>query len=330
MIDFSTKYMGLELKSPLIIGSCGLTNSIKDIKEFETNGAGAVVLKSIFEEEVWQEYEHELKNISADESNFEYYDYLDYKIKEENVEKYIELVKKCKKEISIPVIASINCISSNEWIHFAKKIESAGADAIELNAFLLPSDLKRNSEETEKLYFDIVQNIKENINIPVALKISFYFSNLASMIQRLSESGIGALVLFNRFYSPDIDIDKKKVISTNVFSSPSDIAMSLRWIAIMAKKVSCNLAASTGVHDGNAMIKQLLAGADVVQVVSTLYKNGNGVIVKMLKELKDWMQKNNYSKINDFRGMLSQKESLDASIYERVQFMKYFSDKKNS
>lgn len=328
MIDLSTKYMGLNLKNPLIVGSCGLTNNLSDIKDLEKKGAAAIVLKSIFEEEILLEYEQQLRNIASDESNYEYYDYLDYKIKEDNLKGYIKLIESCKKEIEIPVIASINCLSSEEWMLFAKKIEQAGADALELNAFLLPSDLERSSEETEQIYFDIVEKIKKEIKIPVSLKISYYFSNLAKMIQRLSETGIEGLVLFNRFYSPDIDIKQKRVISTNVFSTPSDISVSLRWMAIMANRVSCDLAASTGIHDGEGLIKQILAGANVVQVVSTLYKNGNIQIKKILEELKNWMGNNNYNSIKDFRGLLSQEKVKNPAIYERVQFMKYFSDRK--
>lgn len=328
MIDLSTKYMGLELKNPLVVGSCGLTNNLSDIKDLEKNGAAAVVLKSIFEEEILSEYEHELKNIASDESNYEYYDYLDYKIKEDNLKAYIKLIESCKKEVEIPIIASINCLSTEEWMLFAKKIEKAGADAIELNAFLLPSDLERSSAETEQIYFAIVDKIKKEIKIPVSLKISYYFSNLAMMIQKLSETGLDSLVLFNRFYSPDIDINKKRVVATNVFSSSSDISVSLRWIAIMANRVSCDLASSTGVHDGEGLIKQLLVGANIVQVVSTLYKNGNIQIKKILDDLKSWMENNNYDSIADFRGLLSQDKVKNPSIYERVQFMKYFADRK--
>ncbi|PIE85960.1 MAG: diguanylate cyclase [Bacteroidia bacterium] len=329
MIDLSIKYLGLSLKNPLIVGSSGLTNSVADIKEIEKAGAGAVVLKSIFEEEIKMEYEHELKNVFADESNLEHYDYLDYEIKEENVNKYLELIKSCKKELKIPVIASINCISSTEWVDFAKKIQEVGADAIELNAFILPTNMERSSEQTEQIYFNIADSIKRQVKIPVALKISPYFSNLAKMIKQLSETAIEGIVLFNRFYNPDFDIDKKKIVSGEILSTPQDIAMSLRWVAIMSNMVSCDISASTGVHDAKAMIKQLLAGATSVQAVSTFYKHGVSYIETMLNELRKWMEENNYSKIDDFRAMMSQKNSKDAAHLERVQFMKYFGEKKH-
>ncbi len=326
MIDLSTKYLGLNLKNPIIVGSCGLTNSLKDIKDLEDNGAAAVVLKSIFEEEIISEYEHELKKVASDDSNLEYYDYLDYQIKEDTIQRYISLIESCKKEINIPIIASINCKSATEWTFFAKKIEKAGADAIELNAFILPSDLERTAEETEKIYFDLVENVRKEVKIPVALKISFYFSNLAAIIKKLSETGINGLVMFNKFYSPDFDIDKRKVISSHVLSSPDDMTMSLRWIAMMSQRVSCDIAASTGIHDSKAMIKQLFAGANAVQIVSTLYKNGPSQIPLMLNEMKIWMKNNNFSSISDFQGSLAQIASHTPSIYERVQFMKYFGE----
>jgi dihydroorotate dehydrogenase (fumarate) len=327
MIDLSTKYLGLELKNPIIVGSCGLTNSLTDIKELEEKGAAAVVLKSVFEEEILMEFEHELKKVSIDESNLEYYDYLDYQIKDDNIKRYLKLIESCKNEIHIPLIASINCVSTTEWTFFAKKIEKAGADAIELNAFVLPSDLDRSAEDTEKIYFKMIEAVRKEVNIPIALKISFYFSNLAAVIKKLSETGINGLVLFNRFYNPDFDIEKRKVISSHVLSSPDEIGLSLRWIALMANRVSCDLVASTGVHDAKAMIKQLLAGADAVQIVSTLYKNGSSQIPIMLNDLKVWMNRHNYTSISDFKGSMAQSVSHSPAIFERVQFMKYFGEK---
>jgi len=328
MIDLSVKYLGLSLKNPLIVGSCGLTNSVEDVKALEKNGAGAVVLKSIFEEEIRLEYEKEMSNVAFDESNLEYYDYFDYQIKENNVKKYIQLIEACKKEVKIPIIASVNCTTSSEWTFFAKKIQKAGADALELNAFIMPSDLTRTAEETENIYFKLIENVKKEVTIPISLKISYYFSNVASMIKRLSDTGIAGIVLFNRFYSPDIDIENRKVISTHVLSSPAELSISLRWIAIMANRVSCDLAASTGVHDGKDVIKQLLVGADAVQAVSTFYKNGTSYISTMLHEIEDWMKENSYSSISEFKGSMRQAKSLNPAAIERVQFMKYFGDMK--
>ena len=324
MADLTTQYLGLELKNPLIAGSSGLSRTAKGVKEFEDSGAGAVVLKSIFEEEIVYEYEDVLKEASADGINLDQFDYYDYQIKDEKLTKYTNLISESKNSVSIPVIASINCVYSHEWIAFAKKLQDAGADALELNMFFLPSDFDRTTEEKEKAYFRIIEEVQKIVSIPIALKISYYFSNLGPMIQQLSETGVAGLVLFNRFYNPDIDIEKMEVVSSNVFSSPSDLHMSLRWIAIMAERVSCDLAASTGLHDGNALIKQILAGANAVQVVSSLYQNGKGQIQTMLGTLEEWMNGKGFNSLSDFRGKMSQAKSSNPAAYERVQFMRYF------
>jgi dihydroorotate dehydrogenase (fumarate) len=330
MVDLATEYLGMKLKNPVIAGSSGLTNSVKSIKELEESGAGAVVLKSIFEEEIAFEYEDILKEAESKGYNLDQFDYYDYKIKEDNLDKYTTLINESKKNVSIPVIASVNCVYSHEWLAFASQLEKAGADALELNMFFLPSDFERTSEEKEKAYFQIIEQVQKAVGLPIALKISYYFSNLGPMIQKLSNTGISGLVLFNRFFSPDFDIDKFEVKSSNVFSVPSDLSISLRWIAIMAERVNCDLAASTGVHDGVALIKQLLAGADAVQVASTLYQNGKGRIGEMLKTLEDWMEGKNYGSLSDFRGKMSQAKSSNPAAYERSQFMKYFGGKKQS
>ena len=327
MVDLSTEYLGMKLKNPVIASSSGLTNSVKSIKELAENGAGAVVLKSIFEEEIAFEYEDILKEAESKGYNLDQFDYYDYKIKEDNLDKYTTLINESKKNVSIPVIASVNCVYSHEWLAFASQLEKAGADALELNMFFLPSDFERTSEEKEKAYFQIIEQVQKVVSLPIALKISYYFSNLGPMIQKLSNTGIAGLVLFNRFFSPDFDIDKFEVKSSNVFSAPSDLSISLRWIAIMAERVNCDLAASTGVHDGVALIKQLLAGADAVQVASTLYENGKGRIGEMLKTLEDWMEGKGYGSLSDFRGKMSQAKSSNPAAYERVQFMKYFGGK---
>ena len=327
MVDLSTEYLGMKLRNPVIAGSSGLTNSVKSIKELEEKGAGAVVLKSIFEEEIAFEYEDILKEAESKGYNLDQFDYYDYKIKEDNIDKYTTLINESKKNVSIPVIASVNCVYSHEWLAFASQLEKAGADALELNMFFLPSDFERTSEEKEKAYFQIIEQVQKAVNLPIALKISYYFSNLGPMIQKLSNTGISGLVLFNRFFSPDFDIDKFEVKSSNLFSAPSDLSVSLRWIAIMATRVNCDLAASTGVHDGVALIKQLLAGADAVQVASTLYENGKGRIGEMLKTLEEWMEGKGYGSLSDFKGKMSQAKSSNPAAFERVQFMKYFGGK---
>jgi dihydroorotate dehydrogenase (fumarate) len=324
MVDLTTEYMGMTLKNPVIAGSSGLSGSVKGVKDLEENGAAAVVLKSIFEEEILFEYQDILREAGEEGVDLDQFDYYDFELRSEKIKKYTELVAESKNSVSIPVIASVNCVYSHEWTSFARQLQEAGADALELNMFFLPSEFDRTTEEKEKAYFEIIEKVRQVVTIPIALKISYYFSNLGPMIRQLSETGIAALVLFNRFYSPDIDIDKLQVTSANVFSSPSDLPISLRWIAIMSERVNCDLVASTGVHDGAAVIKQLLAGADAVQVVSTLYRNGKGRIGEMLKTLENWMDRKGFARVSDFRGKMSQAKSSNPAAYERVQFMKVF------
>lgn len=338
-MDLSTTYLGLTLKNPLIAGSSGLTGSVEKVKTLAASGAGAVVLKSIFEEEVMLEYSDFLKTTKAEYGDPQYFEYdgqrnpieyYDYVIREENLQKYLTLLKACKQAVPIPVIASINCFfNSAEWLSYALNLERAGADALELNMFFPPTDFKFNRGEKEMLYLDIAQKVSQRLSIPVALKVSPYFTDLGPMLQRLSQTGIKGLVLFNRFFSPDIDIETLKIKPSFIFSAPSDLALSLRWVAIMANKVDCALAASTGVHDAAALIKQLLAGAAAVQVASTLYKNGPGYLQTMLAELEQWMESKKYGRLADFRGKLSQERSTDPAAYERAHFMRYYGGKKN-
>lgn len=324
MVDLSTRYLGLNLRNPIIVGSSGLTDSVEKIQKIEEAGAGAVVLKSIFEEEIFFEYDAVIKEAEADGVSMEQFDYFDFQLRGKKLNAYIDLIQGAKAKTSIPIIASINCVYSYEWIDFAKRIEAAGADAIELNMFFLPSDLKRNFQEQDEAYFEIVKKLVSNISIPISLKISYYFSDLGNMIQRLSNTGVSGIVLFNRFFSPDIDIDKLEIKPSFVFSAPSDIAQSLRWIAIMSQRVECDLAASSGVHDGEGVIKQILAGAQAVQMVSALYKKKIPYIKDVIKTLETWMEAHKYNTIEEFRGKLSQAKADDPAVYERMQFMKYF------
>ena len=323
-MDITTRYLGLPVKSPIIASSSGLTDSVKKVKTLEETGAGAVVLKSIFEEEILFEHEDIMKEAEAAGVNLDQFDYLDFQLRGEKLNTYIELIKGSKSATSIPIIASINCAYTHEWISFAEQIQDAGADAIELNMFFLPSDFSRTSQEQESMYFKIIEKLVSTVSIPIALKISHYFSSLGQMIQRLSKTGVSGLVLFNRFFSPDIDIDKLEIKPSFVFSTPAELAISLRWIAIMANKVGCDLAASTGVHDGNAVVKQILAGAKAVQVASSLYKKGPEHIRTMQDTMTQWMTDHGYTCLSDFRGKMSQEAASNPAAYERVQFMKYF------
>ncbi len=324
MPDLSTTYMGLRLDNPLVAGASGLTGALKGLQNLQAGGFAAVVLQSIFEEEIALEYEQLTAEAKRKGMSLESYDYYDYQIRGDRVAAYVKLVRDAKSALSIPVIASINCTWSHEWVSFAKEIEAAGADGLELNMYFLPSDLKRTSQEREAEYFRIVEKVLAQVRIPVALKISSSFSTLAQMIERLSRTGIGALVLFNRFYAIDFDIETLSITGSHMLSSPAEIAGPLRWLAIMNRRVGCDLAASTGVHDGTGLIKCLLAGARAVQCVSAAYRLGPACASTMLTNLGDWMDRHGYKTLADFRGRMSQAASEDPAVFERVQFMKHY------
>ena len=329
-MSLNTTYLGIPVKSPIIVGSCGLTSGVESIVEMAENGAGAVVLKSIFEEEILLEYERDvMSQIGPMDNDLEFFDYYDYQIKNEVLEKYKNLISSVKKKVDFPVIASINCISNGEWVSYAKKLEDCGADGLELNILKLPFDSKRDSKEIEHLYLDIIKSIKNRLSIPIAVKIAPYFTNLGEFAKRLSISGVSGIVLFNKYYSIDFDINNEKIISGDILSHAGDYVMPLRWMSVLSKKVDCDLIASTGVHDIDVAIKMLLAGADGVQVVSALYRNGFEFIDKLNAGILHWMDKKGYKKIEDFKGKLSQTSADKPEIYERVQFMKYYSDHKH-
>lgn len=322
MIDLSTTYAGLKMKSPVIVSSSGLTNSVERIKKIALAGAGGVVIKSLFEEQIM----HEVSNLSAGSDYPEAEDYIRTYARENSLESYLSVIKGAKEEVNIPIIASINCVSANEWMDFAGKIEGAGADALELNIYFLPIDKDKDPREYEKVYLDLVSSVKNKTSLPLIVKLGSGFSNITWMVNQLYLRGAAAVVLFNRFYVPDINTKDLSFESSEVLSSPADLRNSLRWIGIVSSQVGqIDLASSTGVHSGIAVIKQILAGATAVQVCSVLYRNGIDYLRDMISEMKRWMEKHHYEALGDFRGKLNYNSLDDPSIYERAQFIKYFS-----
>ncbi len=330
MAELTTKYLGLSLSNPLIIGSSGLTDSVDNIIELEKAGAGAVVLKSLFEEQIMLEVDASLKEAYRNDMIYsaksETLDYIDVHIRERTMSAYIKLIRDVKSRLTIPVIASINCVSAAEWVKFANQFEEAGADALELNIAVLPTDESLDAADIEKIYFDIIAKVKSRVNIPVSVKITSCFTNLAAMVKKISETGVDGIVMFNRYYTPDFDINNFEEKSSDTYSAPGEAGDVRRWMGIMSPRVKCDLAASTGIHSSEDLIKQILSGARAVQVVSAIYRNGRGHIQKMLGGLNDWMEDKGYNSIDQFRGRMSQEESTDPSSYERIQFMKYFSE----
>jgi dihydroorotate dehydrogenase (fumarate) len=322
MKNLNTRYLGLNLTSPLIISSSGLTSSIENLKQAEEYGAGAVVLKSLFEEQIV----HSIDLMSIPSGYPEADDYIATYIKSQSVDEYINLILKAKKELSIPVIPSINCFSSGTWTEFAKTIAESGADAIEINVFNMPTDRKKSAAETEKVYFDLIENLNKIVKIPVALKIGPRFSNILYMLDQFYVRGIKGAVMFNRFYEPDIDVDKLEIIPASIFSSAEERRYVLRWIAMAsAQDFRIDIAASGGIRNGEDAVRYILAGASAVQVCSVLYQKGLPYLKTLNQEIEEWMEKKNFIRISDFRGKLNWKNYRRPEVLERTQFMKYFS-----
>lgn len=321
--------MGLELRSPIIAASCGLTSNVEKMVEMEKVGVGAVVLKSIFEEQINQETTGVFNaGYGMNDAYPEAEDYIKAYIRSNTIQKYVDLVRDAKSHLSIPVIASVNCFSGGEWISFARQLQDAGADALELNVFILPVNSFTESVEVENVYFDIIKSIKEQVKIPVSVKISHYFTNLLAFVDKMKAYGANATTIFNRFYEPDIDIDTLTMGAASVFSIATELRSTLRWTGILAGKgKNLEISASSGVHSGDAVVKLLLAGATTVQLCSVLYEKGIPVIGEMNSFIKTWMENKAFERIEDFRGMLSYSSIENPDLYERAQFMKYFSNK---
>lgn len=295
--------------------------SLERLRKMAKAGAGAVVLKSLFEEQIL----HETGAMDAGDYP-EAADYLAAYARENSLNDYLSHIKASKKAVDIPVIASINCVKGDEWVQFARKIEQAGADALELNIYFIPSSKDKDPREYESAYLELVKKVKKETSLPLMVKLGNGFTSVPWMVHQLYQRGAAAVVLFNRFYAPDIDTGKMEFGSAEVLSVAADLRLSLRWTGIVSSQVrEIDLAASTGVHSGMAAVKQILAGATAVQVCSVLYRNGIDYLRDMLAEMKKWMEKNNYEKLSDFRGKLDYGSLRDPSVYERAQFIKYFS-----
>jgi dihydroorotate dehydrogenase (fumarate) len=322
MNGLHTKYLGLDLVSPVIAGSSNISISLDKVKILVDSGVGAIVLKSVFEEEInrkaWT-----MESVAGNHSEA---DHILAYTKNNYLDNYLEYIVKVKKT-GVPVIASVSCLSSKEWISFAKPIESAGADALELNIFFLPLDKEQKGDKYENAYYNIANKVVSEISIPVSVKIGPTFTNTLNAVWELYLRKIKGITMFNKFYEPDIDIDKLEIVAGKIFSNPSDLQQVLRWIAIVSAKIpQIEISASTGIWDGTAVVKQLLAGAKTVQMVSALYRNGPNYIATVNKFVSEWMDKNGFKSIDDFRGKLNYSQIADPELYERSQFMKYFSN----
>jgi len=320
-MKLDTTLMGMELKNPIIVGSSSLTNSIRNIKKCEESGAGAVVLKSLYEEQIIAISDQMIEKDEMYQWYPEAMVYVNAISMENGIEKYLDLIKGCKRSVDIPVIASINCFSSSNWTKFSKELENAGADALELNISIFPEDEKLKSSDIEKEYFNIVKSVKELTKIPVSVKMSSFFTNIKLAANNFEKSGSSALVLFNRFYRPDIDIDNLHMKTRDTLSGPEEITQSLRWVGLLSEKLKCDIVASTGIHDASGIIKQLLAGATAIQICSALYENGIDYLRELISEINAWMKRKGFESIKSFRGLIN-KDPHNTLSWERIHFMK--------
>ncbi len=320
MADLSTNYMGLNLSSPLLLASSSLSNRVENFEAAEANGAGAVVLRSLFEEQI-EAAQSEIDAAVAvgGDNNPEAHGYLPPQTV--GPKEYLTLIKKAKKAVKIPVIASLNCVSPGSWSEYAKQIEEVGADALEVNCYFIAADPIQSGDDVEKKYLDVLTSIRRTVRLPIAFKLSPFFTSLAHSALRFDKGGANALVLFNRFLQPDISVGKRSLVVSMPLSHPSEMLLSMRWIAILYGRVKAHLAASTGVHTTEGVIKQLLAGAQVVQLASTLIKNGIPHLATLRDGLGDWMDKEGHASLDELRGSLSQKGGTDPGAFERAQYV---------
>lgn len=317
-------YMGMELNSPIVVSACTLSERIDNIVKMEDNGAGAVVLFSLFEEQIRKE-EARFKSVMA-ETSYAFSEAMDYfpDLDDFNMgtDEYMENIRKAKERVKIPIIGSLNGITNEGWIDYSKMMEQAGADAIEVNIFFIPADIAMSSSEVEHRYLNIINAIKQTVKIPVAVKLNPYFSSMGNMALRMKNSGADALVLFNRFYQPDFDINELVIKTDLQYSESSEIRLPLLWIALLYGKVKLSLAATTGVQSAIEVIKYILAGADAVMTASSLYKNGIPYLKTMNKELQDWMYMMGFDSIDAFKGSMSQQHVSDPTAYERSNYIR--------
>lgn len=324
MATLKTVFAGLELRNPIIVSSSGLTDSAKKNQRFYKAGVGAIVLKSLFEEQMMQEADW-----LGDPNMYpEGSDYLVEYVRQNKLSEYLELIKDTKKVCPIPIIASINCYQNDEWVDFAEQIEAAGADAIEINILALQADVHYTYGSFEQRHIDILSHIKKKVRIPIIIKLGNNLTNPVALIDQLYANGAAAVVLFNRFYQPDIDIQHLKQIPGSVFTTDAELSKSLRWIGIASAIVDkLDYAASGGVHSPESIVKAILAGASAVEICSAFYQNGHDLVGEYIHFLDAWMDHKGMKTIPQFKGMLNVKNVKGINIFERIQFMKYFSNR---
>lgn len=324
MTDLKTDYMGLELKNPIVPSASPLSRELDDMKALEDAGASAIVMYSLFEEQValeTGEFSHLLSDgaLSLADASVYFPHRHDYP---RDPEEYVDHIRKAKEALDIPIIGSMNGTSKGGWLDYAEKIEEAGADGLELNLYYIPTSDTLFGLDIETLYIDIIGDVKKRVNIPVAVKLSPFFSALPNIASRMDEAGADALVLFNRFYQPDIDVDKREIMPHLSLSHPEDILLPLRWTAILYNQVECSLALTSGVHSADAVLKSIMAGADVANVCSVLLKHGIPKYAELLKDLGARMDALGVESITKLKGSLSLESYVEPTAFERSSYIK--------
>jgi dihydroorotate dehydrogenase (fumarate) len=322
MAKLSTSYLGLNLTNPIIVASSRLTSQLDGLKKSEDAGAGAVVLKSIFEEQIEHDSNSMIDGMDEYAAHTDAYDFFNNSSKDFYIDRYLELVEQAKKSLSIPVIASVNCLNSGSWLDYAHRFQEVGADALEMNLFIVPSNIKETSVEIEQKYINLIKSLKSRLNIPLALKMGTYFSGMANFMNKMDTIGLSGLVLFNRYYKTDIDIENMSLKAGKIISVKEESAIPLQWTALMSGELSCDICGNTGIYSGETIIKFLLAGAAAVQICSSVMTGGYDIIGKMKETLVNWMERKDYSSISDFKGMLCQENFENPEIWERSQYIK--------
>ncbi len=325
-MDTSTKYLGLELKSPVMVGSCGLTADVDKLEAMEKAGAGAVVLKSVFEEQIIHDIKRNTHMVAPTDNYGDSYEYIAQHVSDDSMGRYFAMIREAKRRLTIPVIGSINCFSYENWMTYASKFQEAGCDALELNMAILPYETNTSADDVERTFSQIINTLRKSITIPISIKVGTYFTDMARQLQQLSWMGIQGVTMFNKSVQVDIDTDKMELKNASYLSTPEDMYNTLRWVALMGKKMRCDISASTGVYTADDVVKMLLAGATTVQVVSCLYKNGVDYLRQLNDGVRGWMEAKGFDSIQQFRGRLAVATTDKASVAMRTQFMKYFAE----
>ena len=324
MIDLSTTYMGIKLQNPLVVSPSPLCEKVDNIKKMEDAGASAVILQSLFEEQINFESEELdrflMRGTETYAESLSYFPNIEYiKVGPDD---YLDLISKAKSAVKIPIIASLNGVSVGGWTIYAKEFEKAGADAVELNIYYIPADLDMVSQQVEQMYIDVARSVKNSVNIPVALKISPYFSSMANMAKQFDQIGCHALVMFNRFYQPDLDPAKLEVKPKLVLSTSDELTLRLRWVAMLYSRINADMAVTGGIHTAEDVVKSVMAGAKVAMMTSALMKNSINHLTTVKDGMIKWMEEHDYSSVADMQGKLSQQSVAEPAAFERANYMK--------